>query len=484
MAITTGSTTAAAASGAAANIPKALGVGSGVDTAALVKSLVDAQFAGKTARLTNQSETLTSQISALAEVKSGIGGFAGALTTLVKSGALATQPTSSSNAVRVTTLPGGRVTGINARVEVSRLASGQVAAMREGVAAGTGLGSGTLQLSFGSVDSDGVFAGDGRAIPPITISDADGASLSGIAARITAANAGVTASVVSDAKGERIVLKGPTGAAQAFTLTAAGDPRLSRLDIGFPQGAVGAQVATQAGNAELTVDGIALSRDSNSVSGAIPGVRLDLQSVTGGVAASIGSSAPTDALSQAVTNVVATFNEVLASVKTATDPINGALRADPAATALQRALSRFTLTPLTNATDGSPRTLAEIGVATNRDGTLRVDTAVLTKALASYPATIEAMFAAGTAASGDGLSVALNAISATATGAAGLGASETRYTKAKAALGNEQLRLTEQSTNVSTRMTQQFAASEARVAAYKAQQTFMENQIKMWSKDG
>ncbi|KQN39537.1 hypothetical protein ASG37_08270 [Sphingomonas sp. Leaf407] len=499
MAITTSTSTATPATTTAAkttttgtnsttgNIAKSLGLGSGTDTVALVKSLVDAQFAGKTAQLTKRQDTLTSQVSTLSEVKSGITGFANALTTLVKNGTLATQLTSSSGVVRASVLPGARVAGTMASVSVTRLASAQVAVTREAVPEGTALGTGSLTLKFGKIDGNGSFAWNGKDIDPIVLTSGDTASLQGIADKITSAKAGVTASVVSDANGQRLVLKGASGEEQAFTLTATPDTAnngLEKLNVGFDGSTSGARMVTQAGNAQLTVDGVELSRDTNSVTGAIPGVRLELTGLTAGVPATIGTTPPTDAISQAVTDFVATYNEVMATVQKATDPITGALRADPATASLKRSLQRLTLTELTTAGDDTPSRLAQIGVATNRDGTLRVETAQLAKALADNPAALEAMFVAGTGATGKGLSAALNAISLAAVDTqTGLGATSARYTKAQSAIDDEKTKVTTQSETVSTRMTQQFAASEARVAAYKAQQAQMETMVKMWTAD-
>ncbi|MEG8023365.1 flagellar cap protein FliD N-terminal domain-containing protein [Sphingomonas aurantiaca] len=70
-----------------------LSAGSGVDTGTLVTSLVEAQFAARTAALKSKSDTLTSQISGVASLKSTMTGFSTALANLVKGGSLQTQPT-------------------------------------------------------------------------------------------------------------------------------------------------------------------------------------------------------------------------------------------------------------------------------------------------------------------------------------------------------------------------------------------------------
>lgn len=473
------------------NLANALGAGSGVDTTALVKSLVEAQFANKNAQLTKKSETLTAQISSVAELKSGITGFAGALSTLAETGGLSTQLSSSGAAVKVSVATGSKVASLNASVSVARLATPQVAVTRDTFATTGSVGTGTLELKLGSVGADGTFTANGTTIPPITITAADAASLQGVADKITAAKAGVTASVVTDANGQRLVLRSTEGANQAFTLTATPDagsasPGLERLNVDFDTSNGGSDVVTRAGNAVFSIDGVPMVSASNKVTGA-PGVQLELKATTDTTGpVTLSSSKPTESLTEAVNNVVAAYNEMLASVNKATDAITGDLRADPAAQSLKRSLQKLSIADLTGAKDGSPTTLAAIGVATNNDGTLRVDKDMLTKALASNPDAVEAMFAAGTGSDktvGTSLPAALNRIAATAKSTTlGLGASDKRYAEAQTVLAKEQAKVAEQTETTSTRMTQQFAASEARVAAYKAQQTFMENQIKMWTR--
>lgn len=500
MAITTSSATATATTpktttattatkATTPNLANVLGVGTGVDTTALVKNLVDAQFANKNARLTRQAETLTAQVSAVSELKSGITGFATALTTLAESGGLTTQLSSSSSAVKVSAASGAKVSSLNASVTVARLATPQVAVTKASFSTTGSVGTGTIELKLGSVGSDGKFTANGTTIPPITITSSDATSLQKVAEKITAANAGVTANVVTDANGQRLVLRSTEGAAQAFTLTAtpdAGSTGLERLNVDFDDTTTdGAEVVTRAGNAVFSVDGVPMVSASNKVTGA-DGVVLELKAVTTDGPVTLSSSTPTSALKEAVNNVVAAYNEMLASVNKATDPITGDLRADPAAMAMKRSLQKLTIANLTGKKDGSPTSLAQIGIATNNDGTLRVDPTMLASALSKNPDAVEAMFAAATGTdgtTGTSLPAALNRISVAAKSTTlGLGASDKRYADAQTALAKEQAKVAEQTEVTSTRMTQQFAASEARVAAYKAQQTFMENQVKMWTR--
>lgn len=469
------------------SITKTLGGGSGIDTTALVQQLVDAQFENRNAALKKREETLTAQISAAATHKSNITSFASALSSLSRGGSLATQPTSSNTGiVNVSRLSGANLTSLNARIEVRQLAAAQTAHAAPVADKAAPVGQGTLTLAFGTATvangaMTGFAAGAGTPVD-IAIGPAN-SSLEGIAAAINAANAGVTASVLTDADGSRLVVKGATGADRAFTLTATetpGQEGLAALNIGV--GASGTTIGSAATDALVAIDGVQLKRDSNTISDLIPGVKLDLMSAQPGTIVSIGKTLPTSSLTQAVQDFIATYNELYTALRTDLDPVTGSLRTDLAARELKRQLQQLTLAPIAG---GALTNLAEIGVKTNRDGTLMLDNALLTKALVNHPEAVEAMFAEpnGSATTANGLSAALNAISsAAASTTRGLGASEAGYTKAKADLDEDKAEVLAKTEQVRTRMTRQFASMDAKVAAYKSTMSFLEGQIDAWNK--
>lgn len=477
--------TAGVTKNAAQSILTSLNTGSGVDTASLVTSLVQAQFAAKSAALAAKNSALTAQISAAGTLKSTISNFSTALGTLTGSGTLQTQPVSSNASVlSASAISGAKVGNLTSSITVSALASAQgarsaVIADRTAVIA-----TGTLTLTLGTATYNaagstmtGFTAGQGT---PAQIDVTDG-SLDGIAAAINNAKSGVTASIITDADGKAVLsLKGTTGAAQAFTLRANdAASKLSQLNVGIGTGTLTGTAA----NAQLTVDGVSVQRSSNTISDLVPGVKLQLNAISA-AAVSLTSTRPTSALSQAVNDFVTTYNEVYASAKSLTDPVAGDLKADSAAKTLLRSLQSLTTRNLAPAgVAGSPTTLAQLGIATNRDGTLTLNTGTLDKVLAAYPDQVEAMFAT-TSSNALGLQSALSGMSiAASSSTVGLGASASRYTKAQTDLSVEQDKITTLSDTMTTRLTQQFSSMNSKVTAYKATQTFLDNQIKAWNKD-
>lgn len=482
--------TASVTTSATNSLLTSLGTGSGVDTSSLVTSLVDAQFAAKKSALSTKLDTISSQISAVATLKSNITDFTKALENLVKGGTLASQPVvSNAGVLSATALTGAKLSGLNSTIKVTQLATAQTAvSAKEPTPKTTTFGEGILTLKIGTVTTDN----DGKPILQGTDADKDGKddtfsikidssnnTLSGIAAAINASKSGVTASIVNDADGGAYLsLKGATGAAQAFSLSSDSAGLASFAVDPLSPDTSAMKVSSQSQNAKLNMDGVDVERASNEVSDLIAGAKLNLTAVG---TTTLTSSRPTTAITNAVNDFVDTYNGIVQSIKEQTDPITGVLRADPAAKNLLRALQGLTSKVLNgNAAAGVPNTLAAIGIRTTREGMLEVDDNALTAAMTNNADAVEAMFSYGTS---DGIYSAMQSLQLNATSSIyGLGASNSNYLKSRTSVTDAQAKLTDQATSMTTRLTQQFSSMNAKVSAYKSTQSFMQQQIDQWSK--
>ena len=367
------------------SIAATLGIGSGLDTASLVSQLSAAVNGPKEAAITARETANTAAVSSLGQASSGIDNFATALSSLISGGTLFTQPTvSDAGVLGASALPGARLGGLAASVEVKALAQAQSLVSGYSANSGTAVGTGTLTLT--------------TPIKSVAITiDSSNNSLAGLARSINAANSGVTASVITDTNGARLVLKGQTGAANAFTLAAGAGSDPSLANFAYDPGTSGGMTRpVEAQDALLVVDGVSVLRSSNSISDLIPGVKLDLKKVAIGSAVSLGFSRPTAAITQGVQDFVGAYNELKSVLDTATAVKNadgsggGPLRGDLGIQTMQRMLAKLPTTVLNSS--GGVATLAEVGVKTNRDGSLSVDAAVLASRLAADPDGVEALF--------------------------------------------------------------------------------------------
>jgi flagellar hook-associated protein 2 len=466
------------------SIAVTLGAGSGIDTKALVSSLVDAQFGAKTKALAARKDTLAAQISALSQLRSGLTGFSTALTNLISGGTLSTQPVSSDTSVlNVGLLPGASISGLSASVEVKKLANAQVVTSGTVADKTAAFGKGTLTITLGTATYDASDVPTGftpkSGATPVVVTIGDGQnSLAGIAGAINAAKAGVTATVITDSTGSRLSIKGQTGADQAFTIDAAEDgsaPGLSAL--AFNTGAQAMSLTRKSNDALVALDGVDVRRPTNTISDLLPGVKLDLVKEAPGQTIAINTSPPTSALSQAVSDIIDTYNQLITIAKQDTDATSGVLKSDMGAKDLMRQLRELTGRNINAGAAGDePTTLAELGVKTNRDGTLSLDAATLQRALSNAGPAVEKILTVG-------LPSALRQISLQLTGPGGaITSSQSGYGRLQKTIADEELRVQSDSANLTERLTRQYASMDARVSAYKATQSFLEQQIASWTK--
>src|SRR3954453_9607957 len=109
-----------------ASIASTLGVGSDLDINALVTNLANAQKQPKADLIAKRAAANKAQVSALAQVSGGIDSFASALTSLIAGGSLYSQPSVSDPSVfTASAIPGARLGGLAASVEVRQLAKAQ-----------------------------------------------------------------------------------------------------------------------------------------------------------------------------------------------------------------------------------------------------------------------------------------------------------------------------------------------------------------------
>jgi flagellar hook-associated protein 2 len=365
---------------AVTSISTSLGLGSGIDTTQLVTDLTAAAKAPKEKQIAAKEAANKAKVSAVADAAGGIDRFASALNALISGGSLFTQPsTTDADKLGVTALPGSRLAGLSAQVEIRALAKGQSIISNTAVDRDATFGAGTFKIK------------DGAGIETTVTVDANDSTLAGIARAINTADSGVTASIVTSGTSQKLVMKGKTGAANSFTVEADGN----FAPLAYGSGSTG-MVSTQAAqDAVVRVDGVESTRPTNSINDLISGVQLELKKVTGTDGVAVGNIPPTSAIRTAVQDFAAAYNELKKTLDGLTaNGVGGAaagpLRGNLGLREMQRQLAKLSSTDLSSG--GSPSTLAELGVKTERDGTLSVDTTTLDKMLAEQPDKVEAMF--------------------------------------------------------------------------------------------
>jgi flagellar hook-associated protein 2 len=202
----------------------------------------------------------------------------------------------------------------------------------------------------------------------------------------------------------RVVVTGPTGAAQDFTLQAldAEGNTLPDLAFALPPGTPEEQALNTAANAQLRVNGLAIERASNSLNDVIEGVTLDLLSTTVG-SARIELNRDTSGIKANIQSLVSAYNDFDTALRIMSDrasdveDFGGILAGD---SLLQQVRSQVRALITGNAdstTDQDPvRALRDVGLSLDRDGILKLDEARLDAALQNRFEQVVTMFTANT----------------------------------------------------------------------------------------
>lgn len=254
----------------------------------------------------------------------------------------------------------------------------------------------TISFDFGTISggtltagvySGAIFTTNGSVSKSITI-DATNNTLQGIRDVINTAKMGVTATIVNDGSGTpyRLTLtSNNSGLSNSLKITTAGgDGTINTLLAYDPAGVQNLNQTVAAQNAEFKVNGIAIIKPSNTITDAIQGVTLTLNKLTTS-SASLTVARDTSAVSKAVSDFVDAYNALSSQLKSrsafgnATTPA-GALAGDGTLRLIQDQLRGI----LGTGASGGPLTsLAQIGVTSQADGTLKLDNSKLNAAMAS-----------------------------------------------------------------------------------------------------
>ena len=387
-----------------------LGVGSGLDLGTLVSGLIEAERAPTENRLNLKQQNLTTELSAFGLLRSSLAQFQGSLGGLQSSTAFnAKAITASDSSVFSTSVESFADLG-SYSVEVTALARTQSLATNENTAFATVndvIGSGTLTIQFGTTTDPYSFTPDsGKPSQAIEVSAANGNdTVSGLRDYINDNDFGLQASIVDDGvNGYRLVFTSDdTGAANSMELTVTGDgdgnnnnnSGLSQLAFNASaQGSLTQTVAAQ--DAALTINGLDITRDTNSITGAINGVTLDLLKADEGNIVNLGVNENRAEVTASITGFVDAYNELTDNIKslTAYDPESGAgsaLIGDFTVRSISSQI-RSILFGSISGLQGDIKSLVDIGITTNSSGKLNVDSTKLNDALLNNAAEVEALF--------------------------------------------------------------------------------------------
>ena len=424
------------------------GIGSSLDVNSIISQLMAVERKPMTA-LDTKETSYQAKLSAYGSLQGALGAFQSAAQALATPAKFVAQRAAVSDATIFSASAGGAAAAGSYSVEVGLLAQAQKLKSSGTAFAATSstIGSGTLTIDFGSYSGDTFTLNPDKSTKTISIASGQ-SSLAGIRDAINAANAGVTAGIVNDGSGYRLTLTSrDTGAANALRIVVADGDGTHTDSSGLSQlmfdgrSSSGVQNLTQsaaAQNASVTIDGIVISKASNTITDAIEGVTLNLlkQSVVG-TTTNLMVVRDSTGIRGAVESFVKAYNDsakALAdlSAYNATTKRAAILQGDSAVRSIQSELRR-TLTSALNTAGGGLTALSDIGIAFQTDGRLKLDSAKLQTVVDDPTKDISTLFAA-VGKSTDSLVSFASASSSTKAGSYALNV--TQLAAQAAALGN------------------------------------------------
>ena len=373
-----------ATSDVASSVLLNMGNGSGIDIIKLARDLADVEVMPQQDRVTRAKTDTEAAISAYAVLKYNVELLTEQFNGLNDAQELATPVAVSSNtsAISIGSTQGSAVSGSH-QIDVTQLAASQRNRSSEYTSSTGSLNSGSAfnitVTSNGSTQTISVDAGDDTP--------------AGVVAAINASGTGFTATLIdTDTAGTnyRIVLQGPSGEDNAFTVS-------STPDLGFHT--AGNQLQSAA-NALLKVDGMSIVRTSNTISDAISGVTLNLNAVASGTSLQVTNDTTT--LKEKLKELVATYNVVQVVLNELSDPdsteeeVGGALSNDMAFVRSVRDAIYAAVTTDSSTPSGDVSALRDLGIELTKTGTLSFNEATYDEVVLNNFSDVVTMLSAGT----------------------------------------------------------------------------------------
>lgn len=444
--------------------------GSVINVSSLVSQLVAATEAPQQSLIDNQTQQVTTQISALGQLKGALSNFQSSLAALDSASAFQVETANSSAPTTFTAAASSGAPPGTYNVTVSALASAQQLLSKP---IGT-LGTGTLSLSLGGSSFN------------VTI-DSTNDTPAGIAAAINSAsgNPGIAATVLQGSDGAHLLLSSSqTGAANTIQVseTDAGNA-LAALTYGTGNTGNYTQEAS-AQDAAFAISGVSFTSPSNTVSNAMSGVTLTLL----GTSPTSGTPPVAMPATLAIANDTATIGGNIQSFVTAYNTLQstlvqlggydpstgtaGPMMGNAVLTGIQSQIQRA-LYSVVNTGSSTYNSLASIGITTNKDGSLSLNQTTLSAALGSNFSAVSQLFS-GTS----GVAQSLNTDITDALGANGsVTAAGQTLTSQENTLTDRNNQLQTQMAALSASLTQQYSALNALLSSLQSTSSYLSQQF-------
>jgi flagellar hook-associated protein 2 len=381
-------------------------------------------------------------------------------------------------------------------VEVTQLAQAQALASKQYAASTDPVGTGTLRIELGGWTAGGLpFIAQ---TPPtqvdIPISVGED-SLESVRAKINASNAGVSASIIRDSGGAKLVIRSnATGLQQSMRISAVpadapttpGGPTLNDLVFDNPAGSATMTQSLPPRDAAAVVNGLPVTSSTNTLTNVIEGVTLTLsQTTTRPVQVAVGVDG--EAMKKALNDFAKAYSEINKYIvdQTKYDPdkkVASPLQGDRATLTLQSQLR--SMIGATGTASKAFTRLSDAGLELQSDGSLKLNESKFTSSLSKLTELGKAFTATDTAnPSAAGFAVRIKALTEQMTRSQGPVTTRTQGLRDSISRNDKQTaRLEERVTQVQTRLLRQYSALDTSLTKLNGLNSYITQQVKAWNK--
>ncbi|GJL74417.1 flagellar filament capping protein FliD [Nitrosomonas sp.] len=380
------------------------GIGSGLDVNGIVSQLMSVERRPLLALDTKEARQQT-QLTAFGTLKGALSSFQSSLSAL-KSPAnfSATSAKLADTSLASVSANSSAITG-SYDVEIQTLAQSQKLKSGNFASSNTSIGSGTLTVQFGTYNGGTFTLNPEKAAQSITITPAN-SSLAGIRDAINQSDTGISASIINDGSGDRLVIASKdTGLSNALKITVSDDDGNNLDNAGLSQFAYDASIGgtanlsetVAASNATMIIDGIPISKASNKITDAIEGVTFNLLKADLGTTTTLNIARDTASIEKSISSFVKAYNDLNQTItdlsKYNVDTKQASiLTGDFTVRSLQNQLRNALSDPLKTA-GGGLSILSEVGVSFQDDGSLKLDSSKLSEIVNDSSKDISTLFA-------------------------------------------------------------------------------------------
>lgn len=377
------------------------GIGSGLDVKAMVEAIVKAEITPLQVRHDKQLTYVNAEISAIGQVKSALSNLKTSLNNLAElSNFYSMQSTTSDPSFFSVSLSSNAAKG-SYQVEVQYLAQNQTLASAYFPNNNSPVGSGNININFGTYSNGNTTFTPNPDVSPVSIYiDPSNNSLASISNAINNAGVGVTANIIQDSQGSRIILTSDTSG-QSYAMQISGDIAALNYD---PTTNVTAMTQTMAGqDSTILINGLKLTQNSNTIKNAISGVTLNLQKALIGSPVTLTINQNQDQPTALVNDFIKQYNDVMNTIYNLTGynkdtKQGGYLQGDSQLRNLKSNLAKLATSP-SGQINGPIQSLADLGITTNDQGLLELDQDTYADAIKNHFDSIGTLFAKSAVAS-------------------------------------------------------------------------------------